>query len=107
MIDGKVEIAHEHETAEGHGEVAHSNMGLGAVAGWCLCSHSDPQDIEDHSEDSTGHDDGDDPRDHSRCRRIPDGGGAVTALETPQATRKSNEYAVDRRPEDAPVNICQ
>ena len=32
MIDGKVEIAHENEAAEGHGQVVDGNMRLGAIS---------------------------------------------------------------------------
>jgi hypothetical protein len=46
-------------------------------------SSSDPQDVENHGKNAAGDNDGDDPGDHSRCRRIPDGGRAVTALESP------------------------
>ena len=66
----------------GHGQVAYGDMGLSAVAVDSF-DHSDPQNIKDNGEDPTGHDDGNNPCDHGRGRRIPDGGRAVAALETP------------------------
>ena len=80
MVDGKVEIAHEHEAAEGHRQVTHGDVRLRPVAGRCLSNHSDAQDVENDSEDSTGYDDGNNPRDHGRGGCIPDGGRAVAAL---------------------------
>ena len=77
MIHGKVEIAHENETAEGHGQVAHRDMGLGAVAGKCFSNHSDPQDVENNSKDAASHHDSNNPRDHGRGGRIPHGGRTV------------------------------
>ena len=77
MVDGKVEIAHEDETAEGHGEVAHGDVRLGAVGGDCFSNHSNSQDIKNNGEGAAGNDDGNDARHHSRRGRISDGGRAV------------------------------
>ena len=111
MVDREVEIAHEHEAAVGHREIAHGDVrtshGCFPIAWECLPAMSDPQDVENDGEDAAGDDNGDDPGDHGGCRRIADGGGAVAALHAPQTAGKRDQHAVDRALEDAAENIRQ
>ena len=104
----EVEVAHEHEAAEGHGEVAHGDVrafGAGRSQLPCRVAILRSPGCRNHGEEAAGDDDADDAGDHRRGRGVADRRGAAAALHAAQAAGERDQHAVHRRLEHAADEI--